>query len=352
MIKKRGFNLIELLVVMLLILMVLAIATNFFVVIMRQSPKELKRTETDIEGLIALETLRISIENAGFGLPYIFQNDISYNEAAPEPCTGVLTNDSPSNKPRAIFSCNDLGFNGSDRLIIKGSNVAINNTSQKWTYVEPAGIHTWPNASDNLVANDKVIAIRPIASENTFRMLIMNGANFYTQFVNISSFPIKIGDVIYGVDFDSDLRCPFNRADYYIERNANTPTICQAGTGTLYLGTLNHGNGNFTFHPLLDCFADFQIIFFLDTDGNGTIDAQSEDITGFSAQNIREQVKEVRVFLLFQEGQIDRNYRYPFDTINVGNRTFNFQSDLSDATDWRNYRWNVYALSVKLKNIQ
>lgn len=352
MARNKGFNLIELLVVMLLILMVLAIATNFFVIIMRQSPKEVKRAESEIETLIALETLRIDIENAGLGLPWAFQSTINYLEAATEPCTGITTNDATSNEPRAILSCNDTGYNNSDRLIIKATNVAINDTSQLWTYIEAAGPHAWPNASENLQANDRIIAIRPVAADNVYRLLIMNGASFSTQFSSLFSLPIRLGDVIYGLDADTDPRAPFNRADYFIQRNASTPEICQRGSGVLYKATLNQSDGNFRLFPLMDCVADFQIIFFLDTDANGAIDTQADSIDGFTARNIRDQLKEVRVSILFHEGSYDRNYRYPFNNIQVGNRTFDFENDLSDITDWRNYRWNVYVLSAKLKNLQ
>ncbi len=352
MIKRKGFNLIELLVVGLLILMVLAIATNFFILIMRQSPKEVKKTESEVESLIALETLRIDIENSGLGLPWAFQSEITYAEASSEPCSGVTTNDATSSEPRAIFTCNDAELNNSDRLIIKAINVAINDTSQLWTYIDPAGVHLWPNANQNFQTNDRIITIRPKVNENTFKMLVMNGSTYSVQFSSISSLPIRMGDIVYGVDADSNLRFPFNRADYFIRRNASTPDYCQAGTGVLYKATLNHSNGNFRLFPIMDCVADFQVVFFLDTDNNGIIDAETQDISALNARNIREQVKEVRVFLLFHEGQIDIKYRYPFNTAQVGNKNFDFENDLSDNTDWRNYHWNVYTIATKLKNLE
>jgi len=54
--------------------------------------------------------------------------------------------------------------------------------------------------------------------------------------------------------------------------------------------------------PILDCVKDFQVAFGLDTDGDGEIDLRSSALPS-TPENVRDQVKEVRVFILYQEGQ-------------------------------------------------
>ena len=42
----------------------------------------------------------------------------------------------------------------------------------------------------------------------------------------------------------------------------------------------------------------------------GTIDSTVNDISGLTAQQIRDRVKEVRVYILSHEGQSDMSFRY------------------------------------------
>ena len=121
---------------------------------------------------------------------------------------------------------------------------------------------------------------------------------------------------------------PFNRADYFISKidesgNNIVPKRCAADTGVLVKATVNHSDGTFTYLPLLDCVADMQVIYCLDTTGDGrcdtlhadpatgTIDSYSDDLTALTAQTIREQVKQVRVYILAHEGQKDTTFTYP-----------------------------------------
>ena len=73
--------------------------------------------------------------------------------------------------------------------------------------------------------------------------------------------------MMYGVDQDTNLRMPFNRADYFIS-NTNAPSRCAPNTGVLEKVVVNQSDGRLTnFLPLVDCVADMQVIFRLDTDG-------------------------------------------------------------------------------------
>jgi hypothetical protein len=177
---------------------------------------------------------------------------------------------------------------------------------------------------------------------------------------------------IYGVAPAGTLRVPFNRADFYVARPAtNMPSHCAPRTGILYKAVMNHGDGEFIQLPLLDCVADMQVVFITDTDNNGVTEWNNAGFTaGLSAQDIRNQVRGVVVYILAQEGQMDRNFTFNnfSDCNNDGTVDTNcilvgdfFSGTLYGSpfnlfnrigTDFASYRWKVYTISVKLPNLR
>ena len=104
-----------------------------------------------------------------------------------------------------------------------------------------------------------------------------------------------------------------------------------------------------TLLPLIDCVADIQVVYGLDNNADGAVDAWSSDISvGMTAADIRTQLAEVRVHLLAQEGQRDDSYRTPTDNIYVGSQSMGRNFDVSG---YRNYRWKLYSIVVKPKNL-
>jgi hypothetical protein len=190
--------------------------------------------------------------------------------------------------------------------------------------------------------------------------LVIDGSNNFFTTYSSSAFSADFSPVnattryvIYGVDPDTNLRMPFNRADYYIQRPASIPQTCAPNTGILYKATINQGNGAINPEPLIDCVADMQVIYRLDTNNDGMIDSTLDDISGLTAQQIREQLREVRVYILSHEGQSDSAFRYANSTITVGEfglgRTFNLSATIGSG--WENYRWKVSTLVVKPRNL-
>ncbi|MCX5809630.1 MAG: prepilin-type N-terminal cleavage/methylation domain-containing protein [Proteobacteria bacterium] len=355
--KQHGFSLIELLIVMGLLAIVAIMTMDAFTVVLKQSSQTMKTVTTEIDQTIGLDILRSDIEQAGFGLPWTFKNSITYAEAALSPESTY--NDSPSNAPRAILSGNNVGYNNSDYLVIKSTLVAGSDTANKWTYISKDTSATptpksW--TSNNLNTNDKVIVIKPLYDATGSNELVMNSGTFYTTYSS-SSFasafsPATQGQrfIIYGVSAAdtslANLRMPFNRADYYIRRpSTGMPSDCAPNTGILYKATVNHGDGALTEMPILDCVADMQVVFRLNTDSN--------DITALTAAQIRGQVKEVRVYILFHEGSMDRSYTHGASTVTVGEfslgSTFNLATTI--GANWNRYRWRAITLAVKPKNI-
>jgi prepilin-type N-terminal cleavage/methylation domain-containing protein len=382
--NSRGFTLVELMITMAVFVLVITGAAGIFAGLFTQFKQQSKIAESNIEGVVGLDTLRRDLEHAGYGLPWSFQNTISYSEAARTP--GNNYNDSPQNPPRALVSGNNVGVNGSDYLVIKAINVARNQTCEKWTVMQalpftPAyNPRVWIPESENLVNSDRVIVISA-GGTGAVRTLVMDGSTFFTMFRNITSYPWYPSDadgarVVYGVDSDTDLQMPFNRADYFIS-SSNVPQRCAKHTGVLEKAVVNQGGGGLSYLPLLDCVADMQVIYLLDMDGNGRPgtasnadgsstttccqDQPSEssylDVVAQAlsdASDIRNRVKEVRVYILTHEGQKDMNYAYGNRTITVGEfglgSTFDLQENI--GRDWQHYRWKLYRLVVRPDNLR
>jgi hypothetical protein len=364
---EDGISLVELLVTMALVIIVVTMNTDTLGVIMKQSRQQTQAVSAAMDRIMGFEILRMDAELAGFGLPWSFQGSAGYNEAADSPQSSY--NDSPSGPPRAIMTGNNTGINGSDYLVIKSTAVGAGDTAQKWSYIVygSATARKWGSVRD-LASGERVIVLWPNASGGLDKQLVMDGTTLYTTVSDSNgTIPAKFRPLtasasylIYGVDAAVNPRMPFNRADYYIARPDPMPGGCAPGTGVLYKSVVSHSDGKMgTTTPLLDCVADMQVVFQLDTDLDGVIDTQSNNISSLSAQGIRQQVKEVRIYILSHEGEQDKMFSYmnpenPLSsTVTVGEFGLGSTMDLSATvgSGWRNYRWKASTLVIRAKNI-
>jgi hypothetical protein len=351
---------------MTIFVLAIAAASQIFTGLLTQFKQQSKIAETNIEGIIGLEMMRRDIEHAGYGLPWVIPAGVTYNEAA------AGYNDSPSSPPRAILSGNGAGFNNSDELIIKAANVARNGASQTWTHLQTGDVKRNGLSGENFVDDDLIIVLSPGTSDATRRTLIVDGADWDTTYDASANFsPLDATETyfIYGIAPTSatviTLRMPFNRADYYIS-TSNVPQRCAPNTGILSKNVISHADGSRADNlPLLDCVADMQVTFWRDTDGDGDIDwSPSDDISSLTVQQIREQVREVRVYIIAHEGQKDitydfsmgdtREYLSTTEVLDANSRTINFVNlkTLVGDPDYKYYRWKLYTLVVKPNNLR
>ena len=389
--REEGFTLVELLITMVIFVLFMIAASTVFTGMLTQFKQQSRLAETNIEGIVGLEIMRQDIEGVGYGLAWNVEIDYdgdyndweqisNYNETVSNP---FGLNDAPSNAPRAIISQNNATFStpnnifsGSDYLAIKSVTVARNSASAKWTtlsYFSPY-VRTWTTAgeptpvSENLQPTDRVIVLNPGGTTNQ-RTLIANSTAFSTTYSGVTSW--KPDDdiktyLVYGVDPDYALRMPFNRADYFIRKynssgNNIAPSRCAPNTGVLEKAVVKHSDGSFTYLPLLECVVDMQVIYGQDLNSDGQFDpgggdGYSEDLTASTAQTIREQVKQVRVYILAHEGQKDITFTYPSSTVNLGGdvglgRTFNLASAIGDP-EYKHYRWKLYTIVVTPNNLE
>jgi len=373
--KEAGFTLIELIIYMGLLGILLTMVFSTFIPVMQSGSRQWRIGETKIETDIGLDLLRADLEHAGFGLPWEFPVGVTpapYSEPA-------LLPDTP-NVPRAVNSQDNSAssMNNSDYLTIRATNVAINESSQKWGWLGRNAAHgvLIETLSDEAfdgtgVDADRVIVIRPAVSPGAFHRLVLNGTAYFTKPTVADLTPYAPPEtpndpngeryLVYSLG-TTDPRRPFNRTDYYIN-NTNVPAHCAPNTGVLEKATLNQGDDNFTTMPIVDCVADFQVVYYLDTDNDGGSDtiANANGLNGLTAKQIREQVKSIRCYILTHEGGVDQTYRHPNANINVGDlaedgvtlqagRAFDLNATI--GATWPNYRWKVYGLAVTPRNLQ
>jgi prepilin-type N-terminal cleavage/methylation domain-containing protein len=363
---EAGFTMIELMITMVIFVLAITASSQIFTKLVTQFKQQSKIAETNIEGIVGLELLRQDIEHAGLGLPWNISG-VAYTEA-----TDATYNDAPGDPPRAFISGNSALANGADYLVIKSASSATSSAGGKNTRLTSDGnVRTWSSTTDDLGGTDRVIVISPGSSDSNSRALVVSGGSYNASLNNVSSFaPLDEMDVrlVYGIspaNTTNALRAPFNRADYYLSA-ANVPTRCANGTSVLYRATLNHETGDLDEMPVLDCVADLQVIFIdnngvphndlsftdalPDGNGNGVIDSSET----------RDQLREVNVYILAQEGQKDptftfNNYTAGGTSVRVGSSAvFGRDLDLAAAgiTDYANYRWKLYSIFVQTNNLR
>lgn len=409
--SRRGFTLIELIIVMAMFLIVVLAATSSFNVLITQMSKLTKSEESNIEGVVGLEMIRHDLQQSGFALPYAFiypDTPPNYVEATVDPAKDY--NDAPNGVPRAVVAGDnvvvgvpvaDAGVNyqilaNTDYLALKGVTLGFNDASQRWTYMQLdngiAGVlkpRIWP--TENLGPGDRVIVMKKsFTGTKMLNQLVYNSgtpgiywANYDANgFADPAFAPTLREEIyyIYGIRNGGQLGMPFNRADYFVATPSDAnrvPGFCAPNTGILYKGTINHNGGGLQPIPLLDCVADMQVVFGWDlTDAagsegqDGVIETYSTPVgTGGAItvnpgvnltlvtaaladpEKLRNSLKIIKINILTQVGKSDRNYTSNTPIV-VGDpgeasltKTYNLPANM------RNFRWKVYRLVVRPKNL-
>jgi hypothetical protein len=125
--------------------------------------------------------------------------------------------------------------------------------------------------------------------------------------------------------------------------------------------------------PLLDCVADMQVVFGWDLNGNGVIEESSayqSDATKISVSGstitaagiktimespdeIRNKLKYVKIYIMAQEGRKDSGYTNsaPVKVGDLASITKSYSVANLTTNGWLNYRWKIYRIVVKPKNL-
>jgi prepilin-type N-terminal cleavage/methylation domain-containing protein len=395
--NSQGFSLVELIVVMAMFLIIIAVTGDTFSRIMTRSSVQSKGAASNIEGIVGLEMMRKDLASVGFGLPWSFDSSISYKEVKPgatdsREAIAAAYNVTPNVEdqtevPMAVSGGNNVELTpensskliqGSDYLVIRATSIGSSQTSQRWSFMNYTGTtkpvplepESW--SRENLAEDDWVVVLRVGLSAAFTKELVSDAGSFTTQYNNLANFEPdekRVAHYIYGVSTSANKpRMPFNRADYYVRIPLSTeenrlPQRCAPNTGILYKALVDHANGSVSSPgselPLLDCVADLQVVYILDSSSNGQI-TETESLAGLTMSDIRDQLKSIQVYVLSHEGGKDSLYTYPNETIAVGptvdgitagsnGRTFNLKETIK--TGWERYRWKIYRFTVNPLNL-
>jgi len=374
--RQSGFTMVELLVTMVIFVLVITAASNIFIGLVSNFKQQSKLAETSIEGMVGLKMLKSDVELVGYGLPFDLEDAKYANEAMNEASKGynaTVFNDAPDGVPRAFLTATG-GYNGSDIFTVKGSAYGINGTTQKWSYISQGGsMHKWSNLEgtdlkeETLDPGDNVIVVKPIIGSRI--RVLAHDANFYTSVDRLQNQQFykdmepTQAFLAYGITPTGKTpRMPFNRADFYVRRPATgMPSGCQGAQipsanspGILYKAIVGHADGKTVEYPLLDCVAAMKMVMMVDEDGDPATPltaatAGSWPTAVTSAKQIREQLGEIRIYILAQEGQRDSGYQSPA-TISITDPDAG--TLMTYTVPDRNYRWKIYTMVMKPYNMR
>ncbi|MBF0564229.1 MAG: prepilin-type N-terminal cleavage/methylation domain-containing protein [Nitrospirae bacterium] len=431
--NKAGFTLTELLVTMFILAAILGAVFSSFITLSRSFKMETKSTETQIENLLGLELLRYDLEMAGYGLPessfgttactpvppntsencspLLSAAGVWYAEAAnntaytathynyiptrytPDPAT---FNDQPW-EPRAIILSNNTNpgestntNDDSDVLIIKSLLARRLDVNRKWTVRYNSGVNkAWSDSKWDFNSGDRMIVLSAtrqlqLGSDGVTWQWMQSGASpstsFYPTGVALPTPPPGQVYLLYGIDTSTSTTMPFNRVDYYLQRQCpgnivSTPPLpsptpncsppypkqCHPSSYSLYRGLIDpayYGTGTGggyirTELPIMDCVMDFQVALGIDIGTTGTVTWRSgTDTDTATALKIRNNLKQVKVFILTHEGQYDPNFTYGSNTVTLGDAGITLKTyDLTRLSNWQHYRWKVVKLNIKLNSL-
>jgi hypothetical protein len=355
---------------------------------------------------------------AGYGLPRGAMDtptDIGFSYKESSEGAGIYTpapnsfNDA-SGEPRAFVLSNNgnTAANNSDVLVIKSVVSVLDETTFKSTvrYYDSATDsyrnRTWSDASMNPVGCNKVISInatnRKIVYPAGVAFSAYNadgtcGAGVLTvrpdtaiaqggdsaSFFTYLTYVVHSGTDSAGVAVDP--RMPFNRVDYYLGKTFTTNHKCHPNTYALYRAGIKNkadikqAGGARDEQILMDCVADFQVAFGIDTTGSGLIDTWDDGtlLSTYEARDISARVKMVKVFILTHEGLFNNEFTFTGTTQIVtglagtctnSNTTFCIGDDevflksfalnglgTTGSADYKRYKWTQLVLSGKSMNL-
>jgi prepilin-type N-terminal cleavage/methylation domain-containing protein len=393
---NRGFTLVEMIIVTAVFIVVLMITGEALKTIFEKGGVTLRSEESNTEGVVGLEMLRRDVQQAGYGL---FSDEFSvptYSEANAAPYSSY--NDANA-VPRPIVTDNNLAVTGvlagTDYLVIKGTTLGIKAVTQLWTSVPDTGVPKIWGRDDFTDSNDKMIVVEQKydnINKRIVRRLVQKSTNNYgvaysetgafkdqSNVDSAADYTPSTGKIyyMYGIDnitsTNFTFRAPFNRADYFINRDAATPGSCSPAAGVLFKAVMNQSNGTFDTYPVLDCVADMQIILGWNTTATPETSNEVQAYTsadgitvsgnanGLNLQTIltdsgevNKRLRLVMVYLLAQDGRRDINFVNTNSAMVVGDPslggTLTKTIDLTSG-DFRNYRWKLYRVIVRPKNI-
>jgi len=304
---------------------------------LRHSSIQSKIAETELELMGTLSLLKRDIFEAGFGLPQEIK-----------PVDGINSS------------------NSYDTLILRGSILQLNKTGEAYSYLvsNPVNlnqikIRKWDEGTENILENYWVIFIDPftksiISNNNAVNSLyrvqsysdsIENGTPVRTLTISqslddgLGNNILFEGTLVYSLSNKTQPPSQIYSEIHYYLSQSDSDASCAPGTYDL-IREEKYSDGGI--QTTLSCVADFQISY-----GFKNLQGEIEwknDISAYSSEDIRENLKLLRVNLLFQVGKKDYKFSYPNNSETLEDHKYSFTSEQ------KNYRWRTIKIELKPRN--
>lgn len=362
---SAGFSLVETLVAMGIFSILMAGIYGAYINQVRHANREFRTAEADIEALIARNLLVRDIEMAGFGLAEDFGDvEITTNL---DQNSGTLLTLSPAQT--MAYQATDAN---PDTLTLLGTSLGMNaRQSKHWTYFSPGmTFRTQDDVRERLSSNDRVIVIEPstkkllqAGSDKGDWLFHYKGSLAELESLGGVSFSPPVGSLVYGLrdsgagDEEDTITQPFYAVRYYFG-TGTSPASCAPGTNSLLRAESTNALMPKFGNPVFACVRDFQVAFGLDANEDGSIDQWDNGgqiAAGYTPEQLRKRLREVRVYILSHYGGIDTGYTYPTDKIRVGEglgSTPDIGRDVTLTAAQRNYRWRVTTITATPRNLR
>lgn len=368
--NHRGFTLVELVIAMTIFATVIVGLYKVYDVQFKQQVKEYRVAESSMELGIAKNLIERDLIMAGYGI----MDDYG--------TTGFTA--------RAASATE--GGSNPDTMTLQGTALGISSrAAQEWADVTSTAptlsFSSSTDARENLNSLDRIIITNPSGTNG--KTILTQAGQWYFQYNGQGSMPtvksspstsftsLQPGFVLYGLrtSTEPDATKPFYTVVYSLGSGTN-PSNCAPGTNSLLRVESPTSTTPTGGDPVMSCVLDFQVSFGL-TDNTASLDPSKAlnypinkwDNGGVAAaaytpKELNQRLKQIRVYILVQEGNYDPNYTYVNpdpnasapDKIRVGELGLVGGATGRDfpslTTAQRHYRWRVLTLVVTPRNIR
>lgn len=368
--NKRGFTITEILVAGVLFLVLgslIFIAVTKALQSVSSSIGEGKQTAT---AAVTLDNLLFDIKHAGYGI------SVDENSTVISYCNGSGSND-------ACIVANDVGAKDNKVLLLKETTNILDTGCSDDDPDFGFGFVMWNGSS--VVYNATSCDVCGSYKDN-ISCEWLDGEKKHLGNDTCCNAPNS--SLAFGFPIDTDTACQkygnglgsggnasraccnkqYCTGIVWYLNEVSTPNYCFNSTSVLYRKTTNSTGGYQPAVPVLNCVADWDIWFGLDTDGDGNVDTWVNNFPtsgGMTNAQIKKQLKLVKVYFFIQASYSpNKDYDYCSsqaadcdDTCGNGYVLGDRLRD-SDGTvhnvclkhpsdpNWVHYRWNILTLTV------
>ncbi|HWR73733.1 MAG TPA: prepilin-type N-terminal cleavage/methylation domain-containing protein [Nitrospirota bacterium] len=371
--SSAGFSLVELLFVLVIFSLVMAaLYQSFNAQVKMGIMREYRVAESEMELGIVRGIIERDLAMTGYALSDNVDSASGLSLVAP-------------------LNGTDGGAGAPDTLLLRGTAVGRGTrAAQGWTYAEDQSptFFVWDDARENLVPGSTVIIMDPtikrLKSMGTDWMFRYTGPNTSPTTLGGSPFNtgLQQGDVIYGFYGDPSAATPVQ--PYYSVRyslGGTSPGGCAQGTLSLLRVESRTDALPVGGDPIMNCVLDMEVVLGRDTNEDSIIDQWDNGAAAFTTgaataeaalvmdpssdlmRNLNRSLKQIRMYILVQDGSREQNYTYSNPDPAASNPAVIRVGDLSlpggaagrDVTltaEQRRYRWRVVMVTESPRNIE